>query len=232
MRVETKIAAILLGAGGSTRMNGVDKIIAPLLGRPLLAYSLERLAESASIDSIVVVAGESNAGPVRDIALQAPTDKINAVCIGGARRQDSVRAGLDHVGDATHALVHDGARPLIDAPLIQRAVQSMPIHTAAIAAVPVKDTIKMADPDMTVLKTVPRDKLWAVQTPQIFKIDLLHTAHRTIDSDVTDDASMVEMLGRQVKLFMGSYDNLKVTTPEDIIMAEAILRSRSKVGVP
>ncbi len=224
-----KIAVILLAAGGSTRMNGVDKIIAPLLGRPLLAYSLEHLAESASIDSIVVVAGESNDNPVRDIALHASTDKIVAVCTGGVRRQDSVRAGLDHVGDATHILVHDGARPLIDAPLIARAAQAMTTHDAAIAAVPVKDTIKMADPDMTVLKTVPRDKLWAVQTPQIFEADLLRTAHCTIDFDVTDDASMVEMLGHEVKLFMGSYENLKVTTPEDIIMAEAILHSRLKV---
>ena len=226
-----KIAAILLAAGGSTRMNGVDKIIAPLLGRPLLAYSLEHLAESASIDSIVVVAGEINDDPVRDIALQASTDKIVAVCTGGVRRQDSVRAGLDHAGDATHILVHDGARPLIDAPLIERAVQAASDHEAAIAAVPVKDTIKIADEEMSVHKTVPRESLWAVQTPQIFESELLKRAHRSIEADVTDDASMVEMLGHEVKLFMGSYENLKVTTPEDIVMAEAILRSRPKVGV-
>ena len=229
---QIKVAAILLGAGGSTRMNGVDKIVAPLLGRPLLEYSLQQLAESASIGSIIVVAGESNADFVRDIAMQAPTDKITTVCTGGSHRQDSVRAGLDHVGDATHVLVHDGARPLIDAPLISRAAQAISNHDAAIAAVPVKDTIKMADDEMTVLETVPRNGLWAVQTPQIFEADLLRTAHRSIDSDVTDDASMVEMLGREVKLFMGSYENLKVTTPEDIVMAEAILQSRSEVGVP
>ena len=228
----TKIAAILLAAGGSTRMNGVDKVVAPLLGRPLLEYSLQQLGESASIDSIIVVAGESNADPVRDITMQTPTDKITAVCTGGLRRQDSVRAGLDHVGDATHILVHDGARPLIDAPLVSRTVEAASSHPAAIAAVPVKDTIKMANDEMTVLETVPRNRLWAVQTPQIFKADLLLAAHHTIDVDVTDDASMVEMLGDEVKLFMGSYENIKVTTPEDIIMAEAILRSRSKVGVP
>ncbi len=232
MPSQTKIAAILLAAGGSTRMNGVDKIVAPLLGRPLLEYSLQLLSQSASIDSIVVVAGETNAEAVRSLADRVPTGKIIAVCKGGARRQDSVRAGLDLVGDATHVLVHDGARPLIDAPLISRAVQAMSEHDAAIAAVPVKDTIKMAGNDMTVLETVPRDKLWAVQTPQIFEADLLRTAHQSIHADVTDDASMVEMLGHQVKLFMGSYDNLKVTTPEDIVMAEAILRSRSSVTVP
>ena len=213
-------------------MNGVDKIVTPLLGRPLLEYSLERLADSPSIHSIVVVAGETNAEAVGTIAYRTPTHKITAVCTGGSRRQDSVRAGLNHVTDATHVLVHDGARPLIDAPLISRAVHAASDHDAAIAAVPVKDTVKMADDDMTVIETVPRDNLWAVQTPQIFEADLLGAAHHTIDSNVTDDASMVEMLGHQVKLFMGSYENLKVTTAEDIVMAEAILRTRSKAGVP
>lgn len=226
---QTKIVAILLAAGGSTRMNGVDKIVVRLLGRPLLEYSLEQLAESPSIDSVVVVAGETNAEAVRNIAMRAPTDKITTVCTGGSRRQDSVRAGLQHVEDATHILVHDGARPLVDAPLIARTVQALSDHDAAIAAIPVKDTIKMADDDMTVLETVPRNGLWSVQTPQGFEADLLRTAHRSIHTDVTDDASMVEMLGHEVKLFMGSYENLKVTTPEDIFMAEAFLRSRSKV---
>lgn len=212
-------------------MNGVDKIVAPLLGRPLLAYSLDLLAESASIESIVVVAGEVNAEAVGSIANRTQTHKITAVCTGGSRRQDSVRSGLDHIDEATHVLVHDGARPLIDAPLIARAVRAMSDHDAAIAAVPVKDTIKMADDGMTVLETVPRNRLWAVQTPQIFEAGLLRLAHRSIDTDVTDDASMVEMLGHEVMIFMGSYENLKVTTPEDIVMAEAILRSRSKVGV-
>ncbi len=228
---QIKIAAILLGAGGSTRMNGVDKIVTPLLGRPLLTHSLERLAESPSIDNIIVVAGEGNVDAVRILANRAITHKITAICTGGSRRQDSVRSGLEHVGDATHILIHDGARPLIDAPLISRAVQAMSDHGGAIAAVPVKDTIKLADDDMTVLETVPRQGLWAVQTPQIFEADLLRAAHRSIDTDVTDDASMVEMLGHSVKLFIGSYENLKVTTPEDIVMAEAILRSRSEVGV-
>ena len=232
MTGQIKVAAVLLGAGGSTRMNGVDKIVAPLLGRPLLEYSLQQLAESVSICRIVVVAGEMNAEAVRTVANQIPTHKISAVCTGGARRQDSVSAGLGHVGDATHVLVHDGARPLIDAPLMARALQAISDHDAAIAAVPVKDTIKMADDGMTVLETVPRSRLWAVQTPQIFEADLLRAAHRSIEADVTDDATMVEMLGHEVKLFMGSYENIKVTTPEDMVMAEAILRSRSKVGVP
>ncbi len=226
----TKIVVILLGAGGSTRMNGVDKIVAPLLGRPLLEYSLLELTKTDSISGIVIVAGETNADSVRTLADRMPTDKIFAVCTGGSRRQDSVRAGLEHVGDATHVLVHDGARPLIDAQIISRAVQAASDHEAAIAAVPVKDTIKIADKEMSVHNTVPRENLWAVQTPQVFESELLRSAHRTIEADVTDDASMVELLRRDVKIFMGSYENLKVTTPEDITMAEAILRSRSQVG--
>ena len=228
----TKIVVILLGAGGSTRMNGVDKIVVPLLGRPLLEYSLLELTKADSISGIVIVAGETNADSVRTLADRMPTDKIFAVCTGGSRRQDSVRAGLEHVGDASHVLVHDGARPLIDAQMISRTVQAASDHEAAIAAVPVKDTIKIADKEMSVHKTVPREYLWAVQTPQVFESELLRSAHRTIEADVTDDASMVELLRRDVKIFMGSYENLKVTTPEDITMAEAILRSRSQVDVP
>ena len=226
-----KIAAILLAAGGSTRMNGVDKIVVPLLERPLLEYSLLELLQADSIAGIVIVAGETNADSVHTLADRMSTDKTIVVCTGGVRRQDSVRAGLDHVGDATHILVHDGARPLIDAPLIERAVQAASDHEAAIAAVPVKDTIKIADEEMSVQKTVPRESLWAVQTPQIFESELLKRAHRSIEADVTDDASMVELLRHDVKIFMGSYENLKVTTPEDIVMAEAVLRSRPKVGV-
>ena len=232
MSEETKIVAILLGAGGSTRMNGVDKIVMPLLGRPLLEYSLDLLADSASVHSIVVVAGERNGDAVRALADRARTDKIAAVWAGGARRQDSVREGLKHVGDATHVLIHDGARPLVDTQLISRAIEAASTHGAAIAAVPVKDTVKTADDDMSVLETVPRKGLWAVQTPQIFEAELLRIAHHRIDADVTDDASMVELLGHEVKLFMGSYENLKVTTPEDIVLAEAILRSRSEAGIP
>lgn len=231
MAKKTKIVAILLGAGDSTRMNGIDKIIAPLLSRPLLEYGLERLGEAAEIARVVVVAAERNIETVRTIALRGTVNKIAAICVGGIRRQDSVRAGLEHVGDATHVLIHDGARPLVGASLIARAVHAASRYDAAIAAVPVKDTIKMADGNMSVLETVSRQGLWAVQTPQIFEADLLKTAHRTVKPDVTDDAAMVEMLGYDVKLFMGAYDNLKVTTPEDVAIAEVILRARTAVGV-
>ena len=227
MSEEAGIAAILLGAGSSTRMNGVDKVVAPLLGRPLLAHSLDRLQETPSVGRIVVAASEHNVDAVRAVVSRNPAaDKAVEVCIGGPRRQDSVCAALDYIGGAARVLVHDGARPLLSGALMRRAVRSASIHPAAVAAVPVKDTIKRANSAMVVLDTVPRQGLWSVQTPQVFDAGLLETAHRTIDDDVTDDAMMIEMLGREVTIFMGDYQNLKVTTPDDLSIAEAILRSR------
>lgn len=226
MSEEAGIAAILLGAGGSTRMNGVDKVVAPLLGRPLLAYSIDRLQETPSIGRIVVAAAEHNFDAVRAVVSRSPGCKTVEVCIGGPRRQDSVCAAFEYIGGAARILVHDGARPLLSGALMRRAVRAASIHPAAVAAVPVKDTIKRANSAMVVLDTVPRQGLWSVQTPQVFDARLLETAHRSIDDDVTDDAMMIEMLGREVAIFMGDYQNLKVTTPDDLSMAEAILRSR------
>lgn len=230
MSTNMKVAAILLGAGSSTRMKGVDKIMMPLLGRPLLSYSVERLEQSPTINSIVVVTAEHNEATIRGLVEGQTASKVIATCVGGPRRQDSVRNGLDHVGDATHVLVHDGARPLVDRSMIERGVEAVLKYDAAIAAVPVKDTIKRVGGDMLVLDTVPREHLWAVQTPQIFELDLLKTAHQRVEEDVTDDATMVERLGHKVKIFMGSYENIKVTTAEDVIIAEALIRSRSMVN--
>lgn len=207
-------------------MNGVDKIMMPLLGRPLLSYSLEQLEESVKINSIVVVAAESNEIAIRRIVDGRPVSKVSIVCQGGFRRQDSVRNGLEHAADATHVLVHDAARPLIEEGLIERGLIAALKNGAAIAAVPVKDTIKRVGYGMLVHETVPREHLWSVQTPQFFETDLLMAAHRKINEDVTDDASMVERLGHKVKIFLGSYQNIKVTTEEDVVIAEAFLRSQ------
>ncbi len=230
MSINLKVAAILLGAGSSSRMNGADKITMPLLGRPLLSYGLDRLNGSSEIDSIVVVTGEHNESAIRGLVEKHRDSKVAAVCVGGLRRQDSVRNGLEHVGDATHVLVHDGARPLIDWALIERGVEAGLKHGAAIAAVPIKDTIKRMSTDMLVRETVPREDLWSVQTPQVFEVELLRTAHRRTREDVTDDATMVERMGHGVKIFMGSYENIKVTTAEDVVIAEALLRSSADVS--
>ena len=149
--------------------------------------------------------------------------KVAAVCPGGARRQDSVYAGLLALGSRRWVAVHDGARPCITADLLARALDAVQGCSAAIAAVPVKDTIKVVGAGQVITATPDRATLWAAQTPQVFDYQLLLRAHRLAAANYTDDAAMVEAAGHPVRVFRGSYDNLKVTTPEDLAMVSSIL---------
>lgn len=207
-------------------MGGLDKLFASLGSVPLLAHSLMTFNESPLVHAIAIAASAHNLGDVRRLVGYHGLDKVESVVEGGARRQDSVLNALQELKGSDIVLIHDGARPFVDESMIERAISTASKSAAATAAVPVKDTIKVANPDMTVLDTPSRDSLWAAQTPQAFAYDLILEAHSSVDSDVTDDAAMIEALGHPVHLFMGSYDNIKVTTPEDLHIAEAILRSR------
>ena len=152
--------------------------------------------------------------------------KVTDVCIGGKRRQDSVAEGLKQISGYEWVVIHDGARPLVTLDLIERGLEAARETGAAAAAVPVTDTIKEVNKAGMVSRTSPRQNLMAVQTPQVFRFDLIQIAHRQDCGDVTDDASLVENLGHRVKLYPGSYDNIKITTPADIILAEALLKKR------
>ena len=220
------VGAIVAAAGDSRRMAGVDKQFVTIGGRPLLWHSLDALSRCEAIGVVALVLSERNLEAARSMVVANGWGKVTAVTTGGLRRQDSVRRGLETLGPCEWVLVHDGARPFLDAAMIGRGLCSARETGAAVAAVPVKDTIKLADDRMNVTETPPRDRLWAVQTPQVFRQELLAEAHRLVKEDVTDDAAMVERLGVTVKLFEGSYSNLKVTTPEDVIAAEAILDAR------
>ena len=220
------VGVAIVAGGASRRMEGRDKLFIPVLGRPLLLYCLEAFQNSPHVDRISIATASGSVARVRDLALVYGVSKVVSVVTGGARRQDSVANALDALGEVEIVMVHDGARPFVDDAIIERAVDAVRESGAATAAVPVKDTIKVASLDMTVAATPPRNTLWAAQTPQSFDLELLREAHRTISDDVTDDAAMIEMLGRPVKLFMGSHDNIKVTTPEDIPVAEAIAKAR------
>lgn len=225
-----RVGAVVVAAGESRRMGSVDKIFLPLAGRPLITYSLQALNDSPIVDAVVLVMSSSNVERGRELVSASGWSKVREVCAGGSRRQDSVRAGLSRLDDCQRIIVQDGARPFIDQDLIERGLSEVKHTGASAAAVPVKDTIKSADASMTVTRTVPREGLWAVQTPQVFERELLVQAHQAITEDVTDDASMIEGIGCKVRLFMGSYDNIKVTTPEDLIVAEAILSVRAASG--
>lgn len=216
---------LLVGAGASLRMGGQDKIFAPLAGKPLLYWPLRAAQDSPAIDRIVLVLSESNVPRGSDLVRQGSFSKVTGICAGGPRRQDSVRNGLDRLSGCAWVAIHDAARPFLDAALIECGLAAARDTGAAIAAVPVKDTIKVVGEDMVVLETPARDRLWAAQTPQVFAFDIISQACRD-QRDATDDASLVERMGRKVKLYPGSYVNVKVTTPEDMVLAELVMKQR------
>ena len=226
------IGAIIVAAGSSSRMEGVDKTFASLLGQPLITHTLDCFEQFLPITEIVLVLATHSVATGRSLIRDRQYRKVSQVCAGGARRQDSVRAGLEALEPCDWVMVHDGARPGLDAALLQRGLDTVTGSEygseteAAIAGVPVKDTIKVISPDGHITATPPRETLWTAQTPQIFSYDLLHQAHAQFTDDATDDAMMVESLGHKVRMFLGSYENLKVTTPEDLVVVEAVLRGR------
>ena len=210
-------------------MDGVDKLFALVGGTPVLLRSLRAFARSETVDSVVIAAARGSVERVRNLAREVAVDagvrKPIIAAEGGARRQDSVAAALAEIRDADIVLVHDGARPFVADRIIADAVRIAAEFGAAVPAVPVKDTIKLAAPDMTVADTPPRNRLWAAQTPQAFRADILREAHRRVSADATDDAAMVEALGCPVKLFAGDPRNIKITAPEDLAVADAIART-------
>ena len=225
-----RIGAVVVAAGKSSRMGGVDKIFAQLLGLPLIAYSLDRLETFPPVSEVVLVLDEGSLEKGRGLVRQCRYEKVSRVCSGGARRQDSVRSGLESLTACDWVIVHDGARPCLDHAMLRRGLEAAGESGAAVAGVPVKDTIKVVSSQDLVEDTPARVRLWAAQTPQIFRYDLLWDAHQRCQRPVTDDAAMVESLDHPVKMFMGSYENLKVTTQEDLAVAEVFLRSRSAVA--
>ena len=222
------VGVAVVAAGESSRMGGVDKMFASLGGAPLLAHCLKTFDESPSIYQIAIATSSGSLDDVKRLVEKFGLEKVGSVVVGGARRRDSVLNALSNLAGNRIALVHDGARPLVGQALIERALSAAIEFAAATTAVPVKDTIKVANPDLTVRETPNRNSLWAAQTPQAFAYDLVMEAHSRIEHDATDDAAMVEAIGHPVKLVMGSYDNIKITTPEDLLIAESILKSRQE----
>ena len=213
--------AIIVAAGKSQRMGGQDKLLQPLAGRPLISHSIAKFASYPDLDGLVIVASEANHDQIAAIAAELAPEA--QVVQGGPRRQDSVRAGIAALKNVDYITVHDGARPLVTHDLIKAAFDGAKEKGAALCAVPINDTVKRGDETRLVKSTVSRRDLWLAQTPQAFRRPLLLRAHDGITQDITDDAAMVELLGEPIQLVPGSKRNLKVTTPEDLVMAEALL---------
>jgi len=228
MKNNQKIAAIIVAAGEGKRMGGVDKVFATLDGESILIRATRPFQECKLIDQIVVVVSGDNENRCRRIVTGKEWSKVSDVCIGGKRRQDSVAEGLKRLKGYEWVVIHDGARPLVTLDLIERGLEAAQETGAAAAAVPVTDTIKEVDDSGIVSQTPPRRNLRAVQTPQVFRFDILQIAHQQDCGDVTDDASLVENMGHKVKLYEGSYDNIKITTPADLVLAEVLLKKYEK----
>jgi len=224
-----KVCAIILAAGESRRMNGVDKLFTPIGGKPIIVHSVSVFQSSEFIDKIILVMSGQNIETGRKLVQEQGWSKVSDIVCGGAQRQDSVAAGLAKVEDCKWVIIHDGARPFVTTDLIQKGLNAADETGAAMAAVPVTDTIKVVKEDMLVSETSPRKYLWAGQTPQVFRLDIITRAHVEIKEDVTDDAQMVEQMGCPVKIFRGDYANIKITTPTDIIIAQALWQKRKQV---
>ena len=222
-----KTQAILAIAGSGTRLKTSDpKALISICDKPIFVYSLEAFEKSTLIDSVVIVTQEKFIDQFNEIIEKYGIKKVKKIVVGGDTRFESVNNGLQNIDDDTDiVIVHDGARPLITSDLVDRSIESTKEHGAVIVAVEVKPTIKRVGADLFVEETLNRNELWEVQTPQVFKKDILLKAHAQKISDVpTDDASLVEQIGVKVKILKGDYKNIKVTTKEDIIVAEAFLK--------
>ncbi len=223
--VMDKVGVIVVAAGAGRRMASADKIFMPLAGKPLLARTLGAFQSCTDIEDIVLVIAEDKLDAAKRLIDDYKLSKVRDVCPGGERRQDSVRAGLQWLTGCQWVMIHDGARPCVSQGIIRDALKAARDSGAAIPAIPVSDTIKVVSADQFVQKTLLRDRLWTVQTPQVFRFDIISEAHSKAKGGVTDDASLVERLGYKVKIFPGSPANIKVTTPDDIAIAEAILKN-------
>ncbi|MBA7484877.1 2-C-methyl-D-erythritol 4-phosphate cytidylyltransferase [subsurface metagenome] len=225
---QQKVGAVIVAAGKSQRMGEVDKVWSLLGAKPILVRVVDTFQGCRLIDQIIIVLGKPNLERCRELITRQGWSKVTDACPGGERRQDSVFAGLSRLKDCQWVVIHDGARPLVTEDLINRGLTEARETGAAVAAVPVTDTIKVAGDDRIVQRTLPRHTLWAVQTPQVFRFDIITEAHRQVKSEVTDDASLVEQLGYRVKLYMGAYDNIKLTAPDDLAVAEALWQQRGR----
>ena len=219
----SKLGVVIVAAGTSQRMAGINKLFAPLRGKPLLAWSVDTCQRYILVQQIILVLNDKDLARGQKLKKERGWSKVT-LCPGGARRQDSVKEGLSQTRDCDWVMIHDGARPFLTLDLIEDGLQTAKETGAAVAAVPVKNTIKLATDDRLIEKTFQRDRLWAAQTPQIFILDVITRAYENLAAEVTDDASAVEHWGHKVQLYMGDYRNIKVTTAQDLSLARIIAR--------
>lgn len=222
-----KCCAVIVAAGSASRMQGIDKICADLCGKPVLYHTVKAFSDCAMIDEIVVVCRKDRIETVQNIL--RGMNKVRLLVPGGATRTESVFKGVSAVSEqADLVAIHDGARPLVSDEIIRNTIEKAVLFGAAAPAIPVKDTIKLSH-EGVIAKTVDRSKLCAIQTPQVFDRDYIKGAlSDAIENHtaITDDCSAIEQIGGQVHLTEGSEENIKITTPFDLVLAKTILEGR------
>lgn len=212
--------AVIIAAGGSGKRMGQPKQFLPLAGRAVIEWTVDVFRKIKAVNQIIIAVSGDDSERAKNLGI--------LVVEGGLKRTDSVSNGLKLVpSDTDIVIVHDGARPLITCDIVEKAITEAGGYGAVVVGVPVKDTIKRVGDDLIIKDTVDRDILWQAQTPQVFKYEIITRAYKKIKSKATDDSKLVEDIGLKVKMIMGSYENIKITTPEDLVYAEAILRRRN-----
>ena len=221
--------AVIVAAGKGKRMGTeISKQFLPLCGKEILAHTVEKFEKTENIRDIVLVTGEDSLQDVRDMAQEYSWKKIVSVVAGGKERQDSVWNGLQAVSGVTElVLIHDGVRPFVTEEILNLSIDTAVEMGGCVAGVPAKDTIKVCNSENIAVDTPDRSTLWQIQTPQTFRKDLIVKAYAQAKAEGfigTDDASLAEYSGYPVKVIMGSYRNIKITTREDLIIGEAFLK--------
>ncbi len=225
-----KADTVIVSAGKGHRFTeGKKKQFHFLAGKPILAHTLDKFETCPLIRSVLLVVGQEDMDfCLKEVIEKYKFQKISQIVPGGKRRQESVKNGMDVLPkDTDIVVIHDGVRPFVTKAMIEDSIHSAIRYGAVVLAMPVKDTIKMSNPDGTVLKTLDRESLWQVQTPQTFQVNIIKEAYHRATEDGfigTDDASLVERMGVKVHILPGSYTNIKITTPEDLLLANLFVK--------
>lgn len=222
---------IIPAAGQGKRMkSNMNKQFLHIEGQPIIVHTLRIFDHDPNCKAIHLVVNDQEINMFHQLLMDSSIKKAKSVIRGGSERQYSVYNGIKQIQSEGIVLVHDGARPFVSREVIDRTVKEANLSGAAVAAVPVKDTIKKVK-DGKVIQTIERSSLWSIQTPQAFQFSLLKEAYEKAEEQGfvgTDDASLVEYIGRQVSVVLGDYDNIKITTPEDMSYAELVIKKRIK----
>ncbi|OGH96783.1 MAG: 2-C-methyl-D-erythritol 4-phosphate cytidylyltransferase [Candidatus Melainabacteria bacterium GWF2_32_7] len=224
-----KISAIIPAAGSGTRFgSNKNKLLENINGMPVIIHTLQTISSIDAIDEIIVCTSDNIIDEIKNLVSKYNISKVKQVILGGVTRQESVFKGLKTLNNPDIVIIHDGARPLITRDIVENSIKTATEKGAAIVAVPTKDTIKRVNKENRIIETLNREELWNIQTPQVFNYkDILEAHIKFQGQNFTDDSALIEALGMPSFTVMGSYKNIKVTTQEDIKIAEVFITSRS-----